>query len=112
MVGRFSQLQPGAAYGIALFIQETTYLPDHDYVLALIIAAITPALHRFELGKFLLPVAQYVRLDLAQVTYLANREVSLARNRGEFIVVAGFQHMLLRAPLIFVPGEMSPPGVL
>jgi hypothetical protein len=48
---------PGAADRKALFVKQAADLPDDQYILALIVAAVTPALDRFQLREFLLPVA-------------------------------------------------------
>ena len=72
---------PCAANGESLFIQQAAYLPDDQHVLALIIAAVAAALDRFQLRKFLLPIAQHVRFDAAQIADLTDGEVPLAGNR-------------------------------
>jgi hypothetical protein len=46
----------------------------------LIIPAISAALDRTKLGKFLLPITQYMRLDTTQLAHFANGEVALGRN--------------------------------
>ena len=96
----------GSANGKALFIQQAAYLPDDQHVLALIIAPVTAPLHGFELREFLLPVAEHVRLDAAQVAHFANGEVALPRNRRQIAIVAWFQHMPRRAPSVFDQDEM------
>src|SRR3984885_16004808 len=89
-----------SADGKALLIQQTANLPDDQHVLTLVIAPVTAPFDRFELREFLLPVAKHMRLDAAQVAYLADREVSLARNRRQIAIVAWFQHMPRRAPSV------------
>jgi len=64
-----------------LFVQQTADLPDNQHVLTLIVAAIAATFHRLQLREFLLPVAQDVRLDAAQIADLANGEVALPRDR-------------------------------
>ena len=92
---------PGSANRKSLFIQQAANLANDQHVLPLVIAAIAAPLHGLELREFLLPVAQYVGFDTAQVAHLADREVPLARNRRQFAIVAWFQHMPRRAPSIF-----------
>ena len=58
---RFEALA-GATDRKALVIQQATYLTNDQNVLPLIIAAIAPAFNRFQLLKFLFPIAKYVRL--------------------------------------------------
>src|ERR1017187_1083002 len=53
----------GSANRKALFIQEAANLPNDQYVLALVIAAIATPLDRLELRKFLFPITKHVRLD-------------------------------------------------
>jgi hypothetical protein len=48
----------------------------------LVIAAIATSFYRFELWKFLLPVAEYVRLYAAEVRHFTDGEVPLSGNRG------------------------------
>src|SRR6478736_2008491 len=71
----------GAGNGVALLVQQTADLPDHQHIVALVIAAVAAALDRgqgFELG---LPIPQHVRLDVAQLADLTNGEVALRRDR-------------------------------
>src|SRR5690606_29196455 len=49
----------------------------------LVVAAVASPLHRLELGEFLLPVAQHVRLDPTQLADLADREVALGGDRRQ-----------------------------
>src|SRR5580658_9350996 len=96
----------GSADGKALLVEQTANLPDDQHVLALIIAPVTAPLHGFELREFLLPVAEHVRLDAAQVAHFANGEVALPRNRRQIAIVAWFQHMPRRAPSVSDQDEM------
>ena len=97
---------PCSADGKALLVQQAAYLPDDQHVLALIIAAVAAPLDGFELREFLLPVAQNVRLDAAQVADLADGEVALSRDRRQLAVIAWFQHTLRRGPLVSGRGGM------
>ena len=89
------------ADGEALFIQQAANLPNDQHVLPLVIAAITAPLDRLELRKFLLPIAQHVRFDAAQIADLPDGEVALPGNRRQFAIIAWFQHMPRRGPSIF-----------
>ena len=75
------ELLPGATDGETLFIEQTANLADHDNVLALIVAAVAPALQRLQLGKLLLPVAQDMGFNTTQLTDFTNGEIALAWNR-------------------------------
>jgi len=88
----------GAANGKSLLIQQAADLPNDQHVLSLVIAAIAAPLHRLELRKFLFPITQHMRLDAAQIAHFADREVAFSRDRGQFAIVAWFQHMPQRAP--------------
>src|SRR5215469_17045275 len=96
------------ANGEALIVEQASDLADDDHVLALVIAAVAAALHRLQLRKFLFPVAQHVRLDTAQLTYLSDGEVALAGNRRQLRVILWLQHTLRPVPLVFALGGMSP----
>jgi len=102
VIAGFLALEPiaGAADRETLVVKQRADLANHQHVLALVIATIAPALDRLELGKFLLPVTQHVRLHAAQLAHFADGEVALARDHREFVVIAGFQHMLPRAPSV------------
>lgn len=71
----------GAADGKSLVIQQGANLADDQYILALVISTIAAALDGFQLREFLLPIAQHVWLNRAQLTDLAYGEVALAGNR-------------------------------
>ena len=60
----------------------------------LVVTAIAAPLHGPELGEFLLPVAQHMRLDAAQFTDFTNGEVAFGRNQGERILHANQQSEL------------------
>ena len=55
----------GSADGKALLIEQAANLPNDQYVLALIVAPVAAPFDRFELRKFLLPIAKHMRLDAA-----------------------------------------------
>src|SRR5262249_39617037 len=76
----------------ALFVQQAADLADDQHVLPLIIAAIAAPLDRLQLRKFLLPVAQYVRLHAAKLAHFTDGEVALSGDWGKFVVIPGFQH--------------------
>src|ERR1700679_3615607 len=96
----------GSADGKALFIKQASNLANDQHVLALIVAPVAAPLDRFELREFLLPVAQHVRLDAAQVAHFADGEVALPRNRRQIAIVAWFQHIARRAPSVSDQDEM------
>ena len=95
----FTQLKPVKRRGNRRYYQHHEVLLIrrirellYEHVMALVIPAVTAALHRFQLRKFLLPVTQHVRLHPAQVADFTDREVALARNRRQLVVVTRFQH--------------------
>ncbi len=53
---------PRSAYREAFVVEQRADLPDDQDILALVIASITPPLDGFKLGKFLLPVPEYMGL--------------------------------------------------
>src|SRR5690606_14186294 len=86
------QAQARAADGVAVFVQQAADLADHQHVVALVVAAVAAALDRAEAGELGLPVAQHVRLDVAQLADLADGEVTLGGDRRKFAVAAGIKH--------------------
>ena len=70
-----------SADGESLLVEKAADLPNDQHVLALVVAAIAAALDGLELRKLLLPVAQHVRLDAAEVAHLTDGEVALAGDR-------------------------------
>src|SRR5690606_17621165 len=92
------QAQAGAADGVALLVQQATDLADHQHVVALVVAAVAAALDRLERRELGFPVAQHVRLHVAQLADLADGEVALGRDRREFAVAAGIKHGRPRRP--------------
>ncbi len=57
------ELLPGTTDGETLFIQQTSYLTNHDDVTALVIAAIPTSFDRFELFELLFPISEHMWLD-------------------------------------------------
>src|SRR3546814_6445292 len=93
----------GAADGVALLVQQAADLAHHQHVVALVVAAVAAALDRAQAREFGLPVAQHVRLDVAQLADLADGEVALGRDRRELAVAARVKHGRLRSRLPRVP---------
>src|SRR6185437_1225420 len=104
------ELVPRAGDRESLLVEEAADLADDDHVLSLVVAPVTAPLDGLQLWEFLLPIAQHVRLDAAELAHLADREVALARDRREGVVILWLQHRLRPAPLVSGPGEMSPPA--
>src|SRR6187551_1326335 len=98
------QALPSAADREALFVEQAADLPNDQHVLPLIVAAVAAPFDGLQLREFLLPVAQHVRLDRAEVADFADREVAFAGNRREVVVIPWFQHRLRLALLVFGPG--------
>ena len=89
------QLLSGTPDGETLFIEQTAYLADHDHVVALVVSAVAAALHRLELDKLLLPIAEYVGFDPAEFAYFTDREIALAWDRWQIQrTTVRFQHKL------------------
>jgi len=82
----------------ALLVEQAANLANDQHVLALVVAAVAAPLDRLQLRKFLFPIAQHMRLHAAQVTDFTDREVALAGNRRQIVIVAWFQHKPLPAP--------------
>ncbi len=93
--------------GEALLVKKAANLANDQHVLPLVVAAIAATLDGLQLWKFLLPIAQHMRLDAAKIAHLADGEVALARYRREFAIVAWFQHMPRRALSVSDQDEMS-----
>src|SRR3989338_7058334 len=72
-----------AADGETLFIQQLANTPDQQHFMMLVVAAVAAALDRFELGEFLFPIAQHMRLDPAQFTDFTDGEIAFGWNRRE-----------------------------
>jgi hypothetical protein len=50
---------------------------DQQHLVVLVVAAVAAPFHRLELGEFLLPIAQHIRLHAAQIADLTDGEVAL-----------------------------------
>lgn len=98
-----AQLETGAADGETLVIEQVADLSHHDDVMALVIATVAAPLGRPQLWELLLPVAQDVWLDGAELADLTDREVAFAGDRreiaGSLVVraIGRFQHRTLPA---------------
>ena len=65
----------------------------------LVIATVAAPLDRTQLGEFLLPVAQDMRLYATQLAHFTDREVALGRNgRKTFPAIAGCCHAGMPRP--------------
>jgi len=89
-----------------LFIQQAANLTNDEHILPLIVPAVPAPFHRFQLGKFLFPIAQYVGLHPAQFAHFTDGEIPLAGDRRQFAIVAWFQHTPRRGPSISAPDGM------
>jgi len=76
----FLHLVARAADGEALLVQQVADFADHQHFMVLVIAPVAAALHGPQLRKFLLPVAQHMGFDAAQIPHLTNGEVPLCGN--------------------------------
>ena len=72
--------------GEALLMEQVANPPDQQHFVVLVIAAVAAALHRLELAEFLLPVAQHIGLDPAQLADLTDREVAFGWNRWQQVL--------------------------
>ena len=61
----------------SLLVEEVADAADQQHLVVLVIAAVAAALDRLQLRELLLPIAEHVRLDRTEVTYLADREIPL-----------------------------------
>src|SRR5690606_27901044 len=89
------------ADGKALLVQQFADAADQQDFVMLVVAPVAAPLDRLELGEFLLPIAQDVRLHAAQFADLTDGEVPLCRDRRQVNadVLAAFRH------------EPAPPGL-
>src|SRR5690606_18033732 len=83
-----------AADGETLVVEQAADLADEQHVAPLVIAPVAATLDGLELRKFLLPVPQHVRLDAAELADFTDREVALARDGRQLVVIPRFQHRL------------------
>ena len=81
--GGVRQAVARAADREALVVQQFADAPDQQHLVVLVVAPVATALHRLELRELLLPVAQHVRLDPAQLAHLTDGEVALGGDGGE-----------------------------
>ena len=72
----------GTANGKTLVVKQRANLADQQYILALIVPSVAPAFNRAERGKLLLPIAQYVGFDVAEVAYFTYGEIAFTRDWG------------------------------
>src|SRR5437762_4353900 len=96
-----------------LLVQQVADAPDEQHFVMLVVAPVAAALYRLELRELLLPVAEHVRLDRAQLADFANGEVALGGDRREGgASLPGLGHGLQLRPLpsIFDSREKSPRG--
>ena len=82
----------------ALLIQQAADLPNDQHILPLVVAPVAAPLDGLELREFLLPVAQHMGFDAAQVADFTDGEIPLPRDRRQFAIVAWFQHTPRRGP--------------
>src|SRR5689334_1880265 len=73
----------GAVDRESLLVQQVADPPDEQHLVVLVVPPVTAPLHRFQLREFLLPIAEHVRLDRTEVTYLADGEVPLGGDGWE-----------------------------
>src|SRR6185436_2113190 len=83
--GGFIQSCPCATDGETLFVQKLADATDQQDFVVLVVTAVAAALDGLELGEFLLPVAQHMRLHATKLAYLTDGEVALCGNRGQWL---------------------------
>ena len=67
----------------ALLIQQLANASNQQHFMMLVVPTIAASLDGLELRELLLPLAQHMRFDRAQITHLTNGEVALGRNRRQ-----------------------------
>src|SRR5690606_25417433 len=72
----------------ALLIQQLTDTANQQHLMVLVVAAGATALHGLELHELLLPIAQDIGFDQAQLTHLTDGEVAFGRNGRQSAVDA------------------------
>src|SRR5690606_27156109 len=92
-----------------LLVEQAANGTDGEHVFTLVIAAVAAALDRLQLREFLLPVAQHMRLDRAQLADLTDGEIAFAGNRRQLVIVGRFQHRLPPALSVSDQAGKSPP---
>src|SRR5699024_5755753 len=95
-----AQTVAGTGNGEAFFIQQIADAPNEQDLVVLIVAPVASSLQGFQLGELLLPVAQHMRLDQAEIGDLANREVALGWNGRKMIRGCGGCHERVQELLI------------
>ncbi len=88
---------PRAVDGEAFIVEKFSDAPDQQNFMVLVVASVAATLDGPKLGELLLPIAQNVRLDGAQLGNLANGEVSLGGDGREVTPRRTFQ--FARLPL-------------
>ena len=73
-----------AVDGESLFVQEVADAANQEHFVVLVVAPIAAPLDRLQLRELLLPIAEHVRLDRTQITYLADGEIPLGGDWWKF----------------------------
>ena len=73
-----------AVDGETLFVQQVADAANQEHFVVLVVAAIAAPLDRLQLRELLLPIAEHVRLDRTQITYLADGEIPLGGDWWKF----------------------------
>jgi hypothetical protein len=81
--GRLIEARARAAAGEPLLVEQFTDAANEKHFMVLVIAPVSAAFYRLELGELLLPIAQHVRLDPAQVADFTDGEVALCGDGGQ-----------------------------
>ena len=66
-----------------LLVEQLANSAHQQHLMVLIVAPVAAAFYGFELGEFLLPVAQHVRLDAAEFADFTDCEVAFCRDRRQ-----------------------------
>src|SRR3989338_218411 len=98
------------ADGEALLVQQLANAPDQQHFMVLVVTTVAAALDRFELGEFLLPVAQHMRLNPAQFADFTDGEIALGGYRRKLGIRFVVFHDRIFPPWFSVSGwdGMSP----
>ena len=82
-----------ATDGESLFIKQAADATDQQDLVVLVVAPVAASFNRPELGKFLFPVAQHMRLDRTKLAHFTYSKVAFRRNRRKNDVsLDGFRH--------------------